>query len=169
MLAVLGKRLSRYGLSLSTTKTRFVDFRPKAGRGHDMPNRFDFLGFTHLWGRSRRGRLVVRQFTARSRLARAVKSVWDGCKRNRHRPLAVQHRHLARVIRGHCGYYGLTGDKARLSGFRHLVTRTWRYWLSRRHRGSPMTWAQFRGILARLPLPPARVVHSIYATGAKLT
>ena len=163
VLAVLGQRFAKYGLTLHATKTRFVDFRYNPGGGHDAQNRFDFLGFTHLWGKSRRGNPVVRQYTSRSRMARAVKAVWDWCKHNRHRPLVDQHRHLASVIRGHCGYYGLTGNRARLAGFRHLVTRTWRHWLDRRHRGNRLTWAKFRGILARLPMPPAKVVHSIYA------
>ena len=164
VLAVPGRRLARYGLELHPAKTRFVDFRRRPGVGHDGRSRFDFPGFTHLWGRSRNGHLVVRQLTARDRFARAVRSVWDWCRRNRHLPIADQHRHLAGVIRGHCGYYGLTGNRARLSGFRHLVTRAWRHWLSRRHRGNRRTWAWFRtAVLARLPMPPARVVHSIHA------
>ena len=108
VLAVLGKRLERYGLRLHPTKTQFVDFRLGSGGGYDAQDQFDFLGFTQMWGKSRKGRWVVRQFTARTRLARVAKSVWEWCKQHRHQPLGVQHRHLARVIRGHCAYYGLT-------------------------------------------------------------
>ena len=52
MLDVLGKRLGRYGLTLHETKTRYVDFRSKRPRSHDPDTTFDFLGFTHVWGRS---------------------------------------------------------------------------------------------------------------------
>ena len=121
MLDVLGKRLGRYGLTLHETKTRHVDFRPKRPRAHDPDTTFDFLGFTHVWGRSRRGRNVVRQITAKDRFTRALKAVHEWCKSNRHRPLEEQHQHLAREIRGHCGYYGLTGNSKRLSGFRYWV------------------------------------------------
>ena len=117
MLAVLGKRLGRYGLILHATKTRYVDFRPQRRKEHEPDVTFDFLGFTHVWGRSRRGKSVVRGITAKSRFARAVKVVYDWCKRNRHVPLKQQQEHLSRVIRGHCGYYGLTGNSKRLSGF----------------------------------------------------
>ena len=164
VLAALGKRFARYGLTLHETKTRFVDFRPPSGRGHDSSGKFDFLGFTHLWGKSRRGRMVVRQFTSKARFARAVKSVWDWCKRNRHRPIAEQHQHLAGVIRGHCGYYGLAGNGKRLANFRLAVVNAWRRWLGQRHRGAGLSWDRFKAILALLPLPQAKVVHSIYAT-----
>ena len=163
VLAVLGARLAKFGLSLHPTKTRHVDFRPMAG-GHDSQNRFDFLGFTHLWGKSRRGGWVVRQFTAKARLARAAKSVWNWCKEHRHMPLGDQCRHLASVIRGHCAYYGLTGNGKRLSAFRTAVLRSWRRWLGRRHRDGSISWDRFNAILARFPLPKAKVTRSIYAS-----
>ena len=164
MLAVLGKRLGRYGLILHATKTRYVDFRPQRRKEHEPDVTFDFLGFTHVWGRSRRGKSVVRRITAKSRFARAVKVVYDWCKRNRHVPLKQQQEHLSRVIRGHCGYYGLTGNSKRLSGFRRQVIRAWRKWLSRRRRAGRLNWDRMNEILNRHPLPPAKVVHSIYAT-----
>ena len=61
---------------------------------------FDFLGFTHVWGRSMQGKDVVRQITAKGRFARALKSVHDWCKRHRHLPIEAQRDHLAKVIRG---------------------------------------------------------------------
>ena len=164
LLSVLGRRLGRYGLRLHATKTRYVDFRPPCRNGHEADTTFDFLGFTHVWGRSRRGRMVVRQFTAKSRFARATKVVYDWCKRNRHTPITQQRAHLARVIRGHCAYYGLTGNGKRLSWFRHQVIRSWRKWLSRRCRKGYLSWARMNALLKRHSLPPAKVVHSIYAT-----
>src|SRR5258708_9888116 len=81
ILDVLGKRLARYGLTLHPDKTRFIDFRFKRPHGtrHSATSgtTFDFLGFTHVWVRSRQGKDVVRQSTARSRFARALASVSD--------------------------------------------------------------------------------------------
>ncbi|MCY4319619.1 MAG: reverse transcriptase domain-containing protein [Alphaproteobacteria bacterium] len=159
-LAVLGKRLAKYGLTLHAAKTRFVDFRPGNGGGHDTQNRFDFLGFTHLWGKSRKGRLVVRQFTAASRYRRAVKTVWEWCKQ--HRPLGEQQRHLASVIRGHCNYYGLTGNIKRLTSFREAIVRSWRRWLGRRHRNGWLNGDMMNAILRRFPIPPVKIMRSIY-------
>ena len=161
--AVLGKRLAKYGLTIHETKTRFVDFRPGSDDGHDAQNRFDFLGFTHLWGKSRKGRQVVRQLTAKNRYRRAVKAVWEWCRQHRHQPLGEQQRHLASVLRGHCNYYGLTGNGMRLGSFRDAIIRSWRRWLGRRHRGGWLTWVEMNAILRRFPIPPAKVVRTIYA------
>jgi hypothetical protein len=94
VLAVLGKRLSRYGLTLHPDKTRFIDFRFKRPNGEHHPatagTTFDFLGFSHVWGKSRNGKPVVRQFTAKSRLARALKNVTDWCRIHRHKPIHEQ-------------------------------------------------------------------------------
>ena len=80
------------------------------------------------------GKDVVRQITAKGRFARALKSVHGWCKRNRHLPLKAQYDYLVRAIRGHCAYYGLTGNDKRLRWFRYQVARIWRKWLARRSR-----------------------------------
>ena len=156
LLDVLGKRLGRYGLTLHETKTRYVDFRRRRPYGrHWMTSAttFDFLGFTHVWGRSLRGKDIVRQITAKGRFARALKSVHEWCKRNRHLPVEAQHDYLARAIRGHCAYYGRTGNGKRLGWFRFQVARIWRKWLARRSRLRRMNWDRMNELLKRYPLP----------------
>ena len=157
VLDVLGKRLGRYGLMLHPTKTRFVDFRLKYPGSHDGDATFDFLNFTHVWAKSRKGYPEVRCCTAKGRFARALKSVSDWCRHNRHRPLDDQQAHLARVIRGHCNYYGIRGNSKPIARFRYEVTHTWRKWLSRRHRRGRVTWDRMNDILRLHPLPPAHV------------
>ena len=160
---MLGKRLGRYGLTLHEAKTRYVDFRRRRPYGrHWMASAttFDFLGFTHVWGRSMQGKDVVRQITAKGRFARALKSVHDWCKSNRHLPIEAQHDHLARAIRGHCAYYGLTGNGKRLEWFRYQVARTWRKWLARRSRRRCLNWDRMNEILKRYPLPSVKFVRS---------
>ena len=100
VLDVLGKRLARYGLTLHPDKTRFVDFRIDRTDGKDHPETdgtsFTFLGFCHVWGKSRKGKNVVRQVTAKNRYARALATVTDWCRNNRHLPIRDQHAHLSR-------------------------------------------------------------------------
>ena len=163
LLDALGKRLGRYGLTLHEAKTRCVDFRRRRPYGrHWMASAttFDFLGFTHVWGRSLQGKDVVRQITAKGRFARALRSVHEWCKRNRHLPIEAQHDHLARAIRGHCAYYGLTGNGKRLRWFRYQVTRIWRTWLARRSRLRRMNWDRMNELLKRYPLPPVTITRS---------
>lgn len=162
VLAVLDKRLARYGLALHPDKTRFVDFRPThSDGGHPGTHgtTFDFLGFTHVWGKSRRGHDVVRQVTAKSRFARALAAVTDWCRHNRHRPIPDQHAHLSRMARGHYAYYGISGNSRRLQGYAWLLERIWQKWLSRRSNDGRLRWGRMTLLLKRHPLPKARIIH----------
>ena len=166
-LAVLPKRFARFGLTLHPEKTRLVDFRSpsrQGGVGSQRACSFDLLGFTHHWGRSRKGRWVVQRKTAKARFSRAVRQIGHWCRRNRHLPVAEQQRALSRKLRGHDAYYGITGNARALSRFRHEAKRCWHKWLNRRSRATRLNWAAFSRLLQRYPLPPARVVHSVYVT-----
>ena len=163
VLGVLGKRFARYGLSLHPDKTRFVDFRSNRPDGTNHPETdgtsFTFLGFTHIWGKSRAGKNVVRQVTAKNRYARALAAVTAWCRVNRHRPIPDQQAHLIAMMRGHYAYYGITGNFRRICWYAHQVGRIWQKWLSRRDRESQLLWGRFTALRKRHPLPAARIVH----------
>lgn len=59
VIEVLPKRFGQYGLAVHPEKTRIVRFtRPKdreGGKQGRRPQPFNFLGFTHYWGLSRKG------------------------------------------------------------------------------------------------------------------
>ncbi|HEU5181102.1 MAG TPA: group II intron reverse transcriptase/maturase [Candidatus Polarisedimenticolia bacterium] len=171
VLDVLPKRFGRYGLVLHPDKTRLVPFgRPTAGEGPgggSKPGSFDLLGFTHYWARSRRGYWVVKQKTASSRFGRALRRVGEWCRVHMHRKIADQHRRLVQMLRGHYGYFGITGNSRALSRFSYELRRVWRKWLDRRSRRTTMPWPRFERLLERYPLPPPVAVHSIYRSAAK--
>ena len=163
VLGVLAKRLGKYGLTLHPEKTRLVPFgRPKGASGA-KPGTFEFLGFTHYWGKSRRGQWVIKRKTARTRFNCGLQRIGEWCRRNRHRPVAEQQAKLCQQLRGHFAYFGITGNGLWLQKFREGTKKLWRKWLNRRSRNAPMPWERFQRLLRRYPLPPARVVHSIYA------
>jgi len=162
VMDVLGKRLGRFGLTLHRDKTRFLDFRPQRHGGTPpdcKAQSFDFLGFTHAWRKSRKGKDVVRRTTAKSRFARSLAAVKDWCRTNRHRPPREQHAWLSAVLNGHYAYYGVTGNFRRLQEYRYQVERIWHKWMERRTRGKLLTWACFHALSARNPLPAARIIH----------
>jgi RNA-directed DNA polymerase len=159
VMEVLPKRLARFGLGLHPQKTRLVRFRRPDGRSEGKPMTFDLLGFTHYWGRTRTGRWVVKHKTARDRLSRALRELATWARRNRHRPLADQHRTLAAKLRGHYGYYGISGNYRWLARFYRGATRLWRKWLGRRSDRADRTWRWFRHLLERLPLPLPTITH----------
>ena len=166
----LPKRLGRFGLELHPDKARLVDFRrPSGGPGTDdvvEVASFDTLGFTHHWGRSRKGRWVVKRKTARNRLARALVRLNAWCQVNRHKRVAEQWVALGHKVRGHYSYFGVTGNMPALRRFHHRVERCWRRWLTRRSWQAKMPWSRFQCLLARYPIPPPRVVHSVYRQAA---
>ncbi len=169
VLAVLPKRFGKYGLTLHPEKTRLTAFlRPRGPVARDTrPATFDLLGFTHYWGRSRRGYWVVKKQTARSRFRRAVMAAAQWCQRHRHWALVDQQRRLNAMLRGHYAYYGITGNSRRLAAYRFEVVRVWWKWLNRRSRRACMTWPRFSRVLAQYPLAPAVLPHSIYRHAAK--
>jgi group II intron reverse transcriptase/maturase len=168
--SVLPKRLARFGLTLNTNKTQLVDFRFKRPAGSIPPavagTTFSFLGFTHVWGRSRNGKPLVKQVTDKHRYARGLLAVKAWCRENRHRPLHEQHAHLSAVLRGHYAYYGVPGNSRRLRWFQRQVVRTWQKWLARRGARRGFPWARFNAYLAANPLPPPRLAYH-YAAGSE--
>ena len=166
VLAVLSKRFGRYGLALHPDKTRLVPFTPPRRREPEVlrPGTFDFLGFTHYWKKSRKGRWVVARRTATGRLTRSLRSMRAWCRDNRHAPVLEQHQTLSRKLRGHYAYYGVTGNYWCLAAVWGETLRAWRKWLNRRSQRARMDWTRFYKLLKRHPLPPPRVVHTVYRT-----
>jgi group II intron reverse transcriptase/maturase len=160
---VIAKRFARFGLKINAEKTRLVRFgRPPRGGGGSggKPETFDFLGFTHYWGKSRKGHNVVMKKTAASRFRRGLRKIWEWGLKHRHLPMRVQQRILNEKLRGHDAYFGVTGNHRLLSRLRWAVAKLWRKWLVRRNRGKSPNWEKFQGMLRVFPLAPARIVHS---------
>ena len=168
---VLPKRFGKYGLTLHPDKTRLVQFRrprrENTGKGGGAqggrPGSFDLLGFTHFWGRSRRGSWVVMRKTSSGRFRRALKRIDEWCRQHCHQPIEAQHTQLSQKLHGHYGYYGITGNSVAIGRFRHEVCRAWQRWLNRRSQRARMVWDNFNKLLQRFPLPPPRCVHSVLA------
>ena len=164
VMAVLGKRMQRYGLSLHPDKTRLVPFRqPERGqKGGKGPATFDFLGFTLYWRRTRTGRWRLGCKTRRARQGRAISAVYDWCRSHRHRPVAEQHAALRQRIQGHFNYFGVNGNLGQLERLAYHARRAWFTWLRRRGHRVRLNWGRFRDLLRAFPLPIPRVVVTIW-------
>ena len=163
VMAVLGKRLERFGLKLHPQKTRLLEFRqpPRWRRGGRSPTTFDLLGFTWYWRRTRGGWRVSCK-TRRERLARAIRAVYEWCRDHRHQPVRQQHATLVRKVQGHINYFGVNGNMRSLRRFWRRVQQMWFRWLRRRSQRARLTWARYLDLLRDLPLPKARIVVSIW-------
>lgn len=168
VMEVLWKRFARFGLELHPEKTRIIPFR-RPRRDDDKKDKggsqsFDFLAFTHYWGKSLKGSWVVKKKTAKDRLCRSLKVINRWCRKNRHLKLKVQHAALRQKMQGHYAYFGVTGNSRSLHQYAEGVRRYWHKWLRRRHRQrNDWNWEWYeRSILANYPLPRPRIVHSVY-------
>jgi len=159
IVSVLPKRFGRYGLRLHPDKTSLVCFS-KPYRQEEARKRgtFEFLGFTFHWGRSRQGFWVIKKKTARKRLSRFMKRVWQWCKENLHERIKEQYETLCSKLRGFYQYYGVRGNYKALEVVFEHTERAWRRWVSRRsHKGKVL----FEDLRKTYPLPLPRIVHNI--------
>jgi RNA-directed DNA polymerase len=167
---VLPRRFEKFGLTIHPEKTRLVRFvrprRDSSGKGQDSqggtPGSFVLLGFTHFWSHSLRGNWVIKRRTASSRFRRALRRIDDWCRHNLHAPIKEQQKQLGLKLRGHYGYYGITGNSYAIKRFRFWVGRVWHRWLNRRSQHARMPWDKFNRLLEVYPLPPAQCVHSVF-------
>lgn len=164
VMAVLPKRLGRFGLALHPDKTRLLPFTRPKGRDGKGPATFDFLGFTHYWRRTRTGRWMMWCKTMCVRLRRAIQSVTEYCRRHRHDPVKMQHAALIRRIQGHFNYYGVNGNIRSLERLIEVVRPIWRKWLRRRSHKTRLTWERYQALLERYPLPVPRIKVQLWST-----
>jgi group II intron reverse transcriptase/maturase len=162
-LADLRERFAKFGLELHPDKTRLIEFgrhaaARRAARGLGRPETFDFLGFTHLCGKSRKGHFWLRRITIAKRMRAKLSEINDQLKRRRHQPIPEQGQWLASVVRGHRAYYAVPGNTDAVAAFRTQVTRLWHKALRRRSQRSRLNWTRMDRIAQRW-LPPARVIH----------
>jgi group II intron reverse transcriptase/maturase len=158
---VLSKRFAKYGLTLHPEKTRLMEFgryaEERAKRQARKPGTFDFLGFTYICARSRRGKFTVHVRTMRKRLRRGLTAIGRWCQEHRHEPVDEQQKTLNAKLRGHYQYYGRPTNSQCLWQFYRGTCRLWHKWLNRRTRGSRLTWEQYNALLSRYPLLPPRI------------
>ena len=162
-LADLHERFAQFALELNDEKTRLIEFgrhaaRDRQARGLGRPETFDFLGFTHICGKTRKGRFMLKRKTITKRMAAKLREVKADLMRRRHLPIPEQGRWLASVVRGHLAYYAVPGNIDRVMAFRTQATRHWYRALRRRSQRTSLTWERMNRLSIRW-LPPARIQH----------
>jgi len=159
----LGERLARFALELHSEKTRLIEFgrcaaTTRAARGLGKPETFDFLGFTHICGKTRAGHFKLQRTTMSKRTRAKLHEVKHQLHRCRHLPIPVQGRWLASVLRGHFAYYAVPGNSRALNNFRFQVGRHWCRALRRRSQRHRLTWVRMYRLIIRW-LPQPRIRH----------
>jgi group II intron reverse transcriptase/maturase len=162
-LADLRRRLAEFGLELASEKTRLIEFgrfaseRRKA-RGLGKPETFQFLGFTHICGKTRNGRFMLKRITDAKRLRAKLHKVKAELRRRMHLPIPEQGLWLGAVVRGHLNYYAVPGNIKAVNAFRFQATRHWYQALRRRSQRASLDWERMTRLAQRW-LPPAKISH----------
>ena len=161
-LAELRERFAKFGLELHADKTRIVEFgryaeRDRRNRGDGKPGTFNFLGFTHSCGKTRKGHFTVLRQTMRQRWQAKLRALKVELRRRMHMPITEQGSYLRSVLLGHFRYYGVPLNGPALGAFRKAVGFLWRTVLRRRGQ-SHLSWHRMQRLLTRW-LPPAHVCH----------
>ena len=163
LLSELKERMKKFNLELHPEKTRLLEFgrfaaQNRKERGAGKPETFNFLGFTHICGKTRRGRFLGLRQTIRKRMQAKLKAIEIELRRRLHDSLEAVGQWLKAVVGGHIRYYGVPTNSFALSNFRHRVSCMWRKMLARRSQVGYVTWKRMRRLIDRW-LPPARICH----------
>jgi RNA-directed DNA polymerase len=159
----LAERFAQFGLELHAEKTRLIEFgrgavEDRRKRGAGKPETFNFLGFTHICGKTKMGKFTVQRRTMRKRLHGKLKEVKQQLRRRLHAPIPEQGAYLRSVVRGHCQYYGVPGNTGPIGAFRLTIGRLWLWTLRRRSQKHRLPWSRMQRLVDRW-IPPVRICH----------
>ncbi len=163
-LAELRERFAYFGLELHPEKTRLIEFgrfaRSNRGKRGDRgaPGSFNFLGFTHSCGKTRKGGFTVLRQTMRKRWQAKLRAVKTELKRRLHDPIPEVGKYLRAVVLGHVRYYGVPMNGPAITAFRNAVGRVWWRVLRRRSQGNHLPLRRMRPLIDTW-LPLARICH----------
>jgi len=162
-LEAMRARLGEFALSLHPDKTRLIEFGRHAAanrksRGLNKPETFNFLGFTFICGKSRRGKFLVHRKTRRDRMRVKLQEIKEELRRRMHQPIPAQGKWLRMVVTGYFNYHAVPTNGHALVTFRYAIVDLWRRTLKRRSQKDRTTWQRI-GALANDWLPQPRILH----------
>ncbi len=159
----LVERFQKFNLELHADKTRLIEFgrfaeQNRKRKGLGKPKTFDFLGFTHICGRTRKGKYVVLRHTKKKGLQKKLTELGKELQRRLHRPVPLVGKWLGSVLHGHYRYFGVPGNGRKLESFRYHLSQLWYKTLRRRSQRSKLTWERMNRLIERY-LPKVRIMH----------
>ena len=162
-LDALRARLEEFALSLHPEKTRLIEFGRFAAENRKRrrlgkPETFNFLGFTFICSKSRRGKFLIKRKSRRDRMRAKVQAIKQELRRRMHQPIPVQGKWLRQVVSGYFNYHAVPMNTRSLVVFRHRITLLWRRVLRQRGQNAAPTWPRMRQLVNDW-LPKPRTLH----------
>jgi RNA-directed DNA polymerase len=168
-LDAMRERFETFALSLHPDKTRLIvpGLDPGIGRfaapnrakcGLGKPETFNFLGFTFICGKSRRGSFQRHRKSRRDRMQAKLQEIKKVLRGRMHQPIPEPGQWLKQVVTGWLNYHAVPTNFRALTTFRFLVIDLWRHTLRRRSQKDWMNWERITR-LANDWLPKPRILH----------
>jgi len=162
-LKELKDRCKKFNLEVHTEKTSLIEFgryavERRKQRGEGKPATFDFLGFTHMCSKSRKGKFTVLRKTSAKKLRNKLVELKKTMRERLHWSIPDLGTWLKSVIVGHCRYYGVPWNGKSLTRFRSEIIRMWCRSLRRRSQKHRITWKRMNR-LAKKWLPSPFICH----------
>jgi group II intron reverse transcriptase/maturase len=159
----LGQRFQKFNLELHTEKTRLIRFGRCAAdgrttQGQGKPETFNFLGFTHICGKTRKGKFIVLRKPMKNRMQAKLKEIKIELHRRMHDPVADVGRWLRSVVHGWYRYYAVPLTFRKLVSFRRRVGWLWIRTLQRRSQKPGNSRQCLYRLLAQW-LPEPQILH----------
>ena len=168
-LIALKKRLEKFGLEIAEDKTKILEFGrfaevTRKNNGNGKPETFDFLGFTHVCGKTRNNKFIVKRTTSKKKLKAKKQAAKEWLKENMHQNIKVLIDSLNKKLVGHYAYYGVNGNMKRLGEFRFYITKILYQTLNRRSQKRSFNWEEFQmKVLKYLPIAKPKIYVNIFS------
>jgi RNA-directed DNA polymerase len=161
------ERLSKFGLRIAAGKSRIVEFgRYPWLRARQEGRRlatFDFLGFTHYWGKTRKGSFKLGRKTARKKFVQKTKELNQWMKKVRNLEELEEWWQVLRLkLLGHYRYYGISGNMPAMQVYYTRTLKLAHKWINRRSQKQSYSWQQFWNFVKYNPLPLPKIYHLTY-------
>ena len=132
--SMLKDRMVKFGLELEESKSRILPM----GRYKGTKESFDFLGFTHINGKTRNGKYKLIHHTSKKKLKQKKANVKKWMKENMHSSIKEIVPKLNIKLEGHYRYYGIFDNFKALESFTKFVVEA--LYRALRRRGQRVGW-----------------------------
>lgn len=168
---MLRQRLALFGMQLHEGKTRVLLNGRAAAEASTLGGAkvagFTFLGFQHIWGRSRNrktGKMFwrIKLRTCPKRFRAKLAAIAENIKKQRHNKQIVER--MKAVVRGYLNYFAINDNMKRIQMFVFKVRTILYKWLNRRSQKLSMNWGEFSEMLNKINFPKPKIQHNLFFT-----
>ena len=155
----LKERLAKFNLKLSEEKSKIIKFGRKSGNSKEQ---FNFLGFTHINSKGRKGYYKVLHKTDQKKLKHKKQVAKQWIKDNIKLSIKELIKRLNIKLIGYYRYYGITDNYSRIKEFKNYLQWQLYKQLRRRSQKDKTTLEKFYKILEYNPIAEPKIYFPLW-------